>query len=1301
MAEDKNTTSDLKDFTFTPPENNDLIIKTPNKNGELETEVIETKTKTTSEANKTISPKMTLQESAATKGLEKTSDFLYTMAAGVMGRKPDLNFTSISPTANTIAWYSGALGWDIVTTLFGYGAVNTVAKGLTGVKWISKAGQVINKAPFLAEGLKGATAGAVKSGIDKIIRPDVGVYETSIMMAELGGGDAAREITNIALRKLPINPVLKEVLAYTADVVGGGLTALTIHGKVDDFAKEVIAPEAVAMGIVDVLLFAAAKGHAKIDIEELKGIKDDLETGHLNPDTAMMKVNELVGDQKIDIEKLKADLAADAELARQKFKESIEMMEKLKQQTKEPPKGSKEYFKKTEEELKEGIAKEEAELNKPSEELQQTEQPKKSTEAKQPEEYKPINEDVVREFVKKIPTKASEAKEVKPPKGPINTKHIKADDEIVANVLKMGEVIEQIKGKDILTDAELKQRVEQRFENKDKFYKDIMDAYGVDLKNAQDLAELLLKSPEEALTYRRIMVDLANKTQYNAKLLLEKVKNGEEITANDKVEFLKLLDMYATMTEKVKDIAKGAGRLLRSFQADAEGVYKDPLQMTWDELNKSVDAQALLNAVDDVDVKEFQSLLDDIAKADSIADVTRATKKHRAADLLDLIIEYRTANLLTNPNTHLRNFISQTSHQIWDLAVDWIGAIGGIAMKSEDKLTFKQALAKTVGVFEGIARGFYKPVVTMKDVYGITHGKETVSVKDLFMLFITDPKRYYKIMQATQLEKPRTSLEHMGGIDLESIYGQPNKSYVRVLTEAVNRGLGILKTLSFGGLKLTDQPFSHAGYFSELRKAVERDIELGKIDRAEAKTIMKTVEDYRAVKVYMPLIQRTFVRDTGKSVEESFRFAKIFLERKGYSPDAIRFVEAELKNVELKDEYFQMVEDYDRMAYKKATEMTFKDDLDWAITKAGEKAVNEFRLLRLISPFFHTPAKLIEDGLRAAGVTPYYWKKLFFSNNPREKQRALGALTVAGMMWYLGVSKYINRELTPTYRDAEERRRFEEAGLPENAIKIGDRWWNVQQLEPEVSVLLTTAANLARASEELKDKNDERTWNEKVSGFIIILSNILLNKTWAKPASEFLDALMGRGAERFTINFASSFKPFRGFGVFKEQQCSKYMKDYTGEYMKGYWRLDEFGEYREQWDYIFGLRTSTAEKGKKSPIRQEKIRLQLNFPIMGKQLYGIELTDKQYTTLQRLLSSEDGFNLEGELNKLIESPIYKMAGDDYRRYLILDKVREIQNKAKDTFAREQLGIDTVVQTEIQKKQELFSPEVDMSNDWFK
>ena len=1157
-------------------------------------------------------------------------DFWKTVGLAAVYKEPKDSL--LDPAVETVAQTIGNLGREIALVVTSYGLANTGIKAAQGISWVSKAA---NKTPVIAkEAIRGTTAGAIKTGLSAVLGQDISWYDAAINMAQFGGGDFARSVSQTLLKDTAVvSPVIKELIGYVSDVVGGATLALGIHGEVDEYVKEIIAPQTVAMGVVDLLFWGATKGKLDLDTKAVNDIvqaKMDIDSDLRSPSEALKELDAKLRELEIDISKLPSE-----------YEKALQDNLKVSKVTPEAPKEPEVTPKVTPEEPEVTPKVSQKETRIPTEEPKfSQEEPKISEKLTEPSE---TAKKVAKLVESEVPYEDVGAPRVTPrkDKAPINTTRINSDDGTINEVYNMAKAIEETEGKPTKTFEEIKKAAG------DMTGEGLAKELGINLKEAKALQEAIEKAPEQITAYRELIVSLGKQAQHQAQYIQELQKKGEIVPEVEKIKLQQILTYQAELTKSTKDISTRIAQSLAAHRIEVDGKLYDVSELRdWD-IFKNPDALGLYEAYSKagIDEKTFNQLVERLANTTDIAEVTQIAQK-TSLNILEFIESYRGSNLLLNPNTHMRNLLSQFIHQVQETTIDFTEAfVSKLKGSPEDAMTFHEAVSRLSGTVEGMINAWKRPIVSTKDIYGITHNVEAPSVMDLIKLLMFNPKEFEKIYSMTQIGVSRAQAESLNarfsGHNLFGRFSEAN-TIMKGMTNTIDYFASVQRLLSYGLLQAGDKPFAYAGYLSEVNGKIDQLIRKGTISKTESEAVYNATKAYRQQQMLKDALEEAAAR---QGIPEM----KI--------PDYVNQKYQEM-GIIVPEKYTGLVTELDKAGLAKANEMTWKTAPETKLGKASERFINSVPAIKIFQPFIRTPTKILEYAMYTSGLTGKFWEDIR-SGDVRRNSRAIAALTVSGSLYGLGGLLYSQGKLTPSARNAEERERMNQAGLQENSIKIGDSWVNINVLDPAPAWYFTTAANIYREVEEAINSEDYPEAEAKAFDFLTIVANLTLDKTWFQGVEDLVNALTGYGSERYFQNLAQTFVPGYGYESFFRQKFGDYLIDLNGAVMKGQPRLDVFGKPIVNYDYKFGLRVMEETD---SPIRQELYNLGINLSSLNAVSYNMELTPEEHYEMIRYLDTH--LHAEDRLNQLVSTPAYQASSDATKRKMILKLWNSMVDQAK-------------------------------------
>lgn len=809
----------------------------------------------------------------------------------------------------------------------------------------------------------------------------------------------------------------------------------------------------------------------------------------------------------------------------------------------------------------------------------------------------------------------------------INTTKITAEYKTLDTIRAFADVVNEKIPKQKLSD--IKAKAEQ-----------ITGELGLLEGESWNIAKAMMKSPETVVKLRETIIQNAHALRQHANALQSKIKAGVTPSELEKAQFYYLMDMQEKLTTNLKEINRSASYILNAGRVVVGNSYKNITDLSLDDLKNSVDAQSKINKANQT-IKEskFKEDVDRIVNSTDLTGLNKMARKNKSEKFIRALVEYHSSNLLTLW-THLRNIGSQTFNMINEGTVNYIRA--GLSMGQKGGMTFSEANARLVGNFRGLIETFTKPMIKTKDIYGIYHGKSAPSIQELMMLYITNPKEYNKMVNFTRMN-PRISEEHISGyLDSSVLRNVDNDSpVINGMWKVFDWFAHQQKLLSFGLLEAGDAPFMNAAYHAELSgELTRRQILTG----AEKDTIQKLYNqtiNYRKAEMLKPVILDNASKQNLKGEE-----------LQAYSKEIFKKILGVENPYDVED--IKLIEDLDAQAMKHANDMTWKGEIDNSTAKKIEKMLNSTPELKLFIPFFKTPTKIMEKWAYSSGLKKKFWMDITGKNGYRAKEEAMARFMASMSLYSLGAMLYLEGHLTPTARNNDERRAWQDAGIQENSILLGDKWVNFNVLDPAPAMYLSTSANVLRVWQDVRDDEDEATALTYTSEMLFAMIRNITDKTWTTSVRDFINAFSGVGTDQYLAKTLDTYTPFRGLASSFSQSefygLNPFYKDYLEETDKELKkldkpRLDSFGKPRTKYKInALGLRVSDISE---SPIRKELANLGISLSKMPRSINGIELSEQQYWNLQESLETK--FQAEKRMNKLVTSSAYKSAPTELKK----------------------------------------------------
>lgn len=155
----------------------------------------------------------------------------------------------------------------------------------------------------------------------------------------------------------------------------------------------------------------------------------------------------------------------------------------------------------------------------------------------------------------------------------------------------------------------------------------------------------------------------------------------------DLLAYKDALNVHLGIQEQVSGLAAEAGRALRQFQLMAGGNVEELMNRAGTRRSLR-DGAAMLSQLDDV------------------GEITQLAKALDKPTAMDKALEVWINFLLSGPQTHAVNALSNTLTGLWSLPEHWLAAGIGAVRRTEDRETFHEVFSRTLGWFQGARDGF-------------------------------------------------------------------------------------------------------------------------------------------------------------------------------------------------------------------------------------------------------------------------------------------------------------------------------------------------------------------------------------------------------------------------------------------------------------------------------------------------------------------------------------------------------------------------------------------------------------------
>ena len=335
--------------------------------------------------------------------------------------------------------------------------------------------------------------------------------------------------------------------------------------------------------------------------------------------------------------------------------------------------------------------------------------------------------------------------------------------------------------------------------------------------------------------------------------------------------------------------------------------------------------------------------------------------------------------------------------------------------------------------------------------------------------------------------------------------------------------------LPFHGLTGTDEIFKQI------------NARRGAMWKASLEAIEQGIDDPQKIAAYVDQKLRDVIQASGQlySKESLYRQGVSIAKGRGFTKkaDLDNFAKKHVAKYYDKDK--SALADYARDT---ANDLSHTRDLDPdSLGGTLYQAANKHPVTSLVMPFIKTPLNILKYAADRTVFgffrTTKIWDELH-SPVLATKQAAMGRLatTAASTMTMLGVMRNFNRNENMHIsgggpRDPDKRKRLEESGWQPYSIRIGDKFYSYQRLDPFATIIGVYADTLDLLQEGEFNVSDDLIQRTLAIMFSVVQRNIV-NKSYLTGVEQFSAALSdttGSKIERWIGSTSSNFIPWSAF----------------------------------------------------------------------------------------------------------------------------------------------------------------------------
>jgi hypothetical protein len=731
----------------------------------------------------------------------------------------------------------------------------------------------------------------------------------------------------------------------------------------------------------------------------------------------------------------------------------------------------------------------------------------------------------------------------------------------------------------------------------------------------------------------------------------ESIKRGAEQMDDIDLSFAQKLKKRTT--NLARDVLKARTALTFSLQRlatlKAKTLAEDATATDADMLKEWFDVHLELHANVAGSISEIGRALgamrlpvtaEEIFKATSLEDLGKKIGKRRWP-MMSAFVEAYKGWLFSNPATHGVNFAGNTSVQIGNIVEDYISVMIGKGAGSFDRLTLREANAKTAATLDGLVNGLSYTLELLAEgtataaESGMAAGEEVIRGKQIAPYedkWNPDTKAWSHKAIWGELDPNATSLDRIVAGAFDTI-----GTVSRAPLHALSTSDGFFRQVSFA------------------RYITERAVQEAYAQGLQGDNFANFVAEFK--RAHLDVFEKN-LRPVSKTQLEW---------GEKYRGDGQHF------------EY----------AWKKAQEDVFAHEANTQTSgllgqasEAGRHVVAKFTPLQILFPTWKTPMNILRYiGQRTPGLHKFSSEMTAdIEAGGRRRDQAYAKLAFGTMLYGLGLALAMGGS-TMSLFDKKGREAIESAGGMNDSLRVGDKFYSLDNADPVGSFFLLPARllNILQNSVGVDDSSlylfgEEFEWlgqdsiikkglggggrrldyGEVIGPLIAAFSSLYTDKTFTRTLREFLDILSGESGKgkRFVNNiFSNATTPLNGFLRFLMQGQGELMreaetftdawwKDKAPHYVKP--RFDIFGRARtqnERWGYVTRNSTFGGE-----PIDKEILRLELPIAkIKDDEWRGVEMTEEQQVRYNKIL---EDLNVREVLNNIIKyDPQYRTLAD--------------------------------------------------------
>ena len=350
--------------------------------------------------------------------------------------------------------------------------------------------------------------------------------------------------------------------------------------------------------------------------------------------------------------------------------------------------------------------------------------------------------------------------------------------------------------------------------------------------------------------------------------------------------------------------------------------------------------------------------------------------------------------------------------------------------------------------------------------------------------------------------------------------------------------------------------------------------------------------------------------------------------------------------------------------------MTFNSTVG-AKGRSIQQMVNEWKL-QMFVPFVQTPINVFKEMTRLTPFAPIIgeWRNDFNAGGARA-DKAIAEMTIGSATMGVTMMQALNGNISGAGNPDPAKKRVDlAAGWQPYSIKINNKWYNYQRLQP-IGTLLGLSADMADVWHHMSAEENDKVAKILATAF----SNAVSSQTFLQGITNVTNALSDptRFGPRLVQGLAASTVP--GIVGQTAQWLDPYVREINsiGDAVKNripgmrtslYAARDPFGEFIEGKDRIGGITPIAVRGPSDDKVRTEASRLHIGvakapnsieLPALGNRELGkVALSPEK----QDLFAATEGKLAYEQLNRIVNSRFWDEKSDTLKR-IYYDKVFQI------------------------------------------